>query len=173
MITEGKMLEYVYKGADEDARTGDGKEQSEIGRVDSMLLPFKLIDDPVKLLLGHGMGNVSDISAERLMGEYTSIYGVMGADMTTVSYLIWEVGLLGLGLVLILLLMIFRDAIVVSRRDDIYGAIALGWTGVMVVLLVTLTYQNIIPVASIGLLTWYFSGIIASWRFRMERLQGV
>ncbi len=171
IVTEGKMTEYVYKGADKDSRTGDGKEHSEIGRVDSMIMPFKLIDDPVKLLMGHGMGNVSDIDAKRLQGEYIAQYGVMAAGMTTVSYLIWEIGLFGLGLSLLLLLMLMRDAAVLGQSDDAFGAIALGWTGVMIVMIIVLAYQNIIPVASVGMLMWYVSGIIASKRFRAQRLQ--
>ncbi len=170
-ITEGRMLEYVYKGADKDARADEGREHSEIGRVDSMILPFKLITDPVKLLIGHGIGNVSDISAERLQGAYLEKYGAKAAGMTTVSYLIWETGLLGLMLSLALLMMILRDAVVLSRCDGVFGALALGWTGVIVVLLISLAYQNIIPVAPISMLMWYLSGIIVSQRYRMKRLQ--
>ena len=171
VITEGRMLEYVYKGADKDARSDEGREHSEIGRVDSMVLPFKLITDPVKILIGHGIGNVSDISQERLQGAYLEKYGAKAAGMTTVSYLIWETGLLGLGLSVLILLMIFRDAVVLSRSDGVFGALALGWTGVMVVALVSLAYQNNIPVAPISMLMWYFSGIIVSQRYRMKRIQ--
>ncbi len=169
VITEGKMTEYVYKGADEESRTGGGLEHSEIGRVDSMVLPFKLINDPVKLLIGHGIGNVSDTATTRLQGEYISQYGMKGAGMTTVSYFIWEIGLFGLGMSILMLLLFLKDAVVLSRSNDIYGAIALGWPGVTVLLLIVFAYQNIIPVASIGLLFWYMSGVIVSRCFRMQR----
>ncbi len=171
VITEGRMFEYVYKGADKDARADEGKEHSEIGRVDSMILPFKLINDPVKLLIGHGIGNVSDVSQKRLQGAYLEKYGVMAAGMTTVSYLIWETGLLGLMLSILLLLMIMRDAAVLSRSDGVFGALALGWTGAVVVLLISLAYQNLIPVTPIGVLMWYLSGVIVSQRYRMTRLE--
>ena len=170
-IYEGKMLEYVYRGADKDSRTDREKEQSEIGRVDSMVLPFKLINDPVKLLLGHGMGNVSDISSERLMGEYIGKYGVMGAGMTTVAYLIWETGLVGLFLSVLVLLLILGDAAALSREGGTYGALGLGWCGVIVIMLVLLTYQNNVPVVPIGILMWYLSGVVVSQRFRVQRLR--
>ena len=171
VITEGRLLEYVYKGADVEARTDEGREQSEIGRMDSIVLPFKLIHDPVTLLIGHGVGNVSDISAERLQGAYLEMAISKGAGMTTLSYLIWETGIVGAVLSIVVLLMILRDAAVLSRGDDVFAALALGWTGVIAVLLVTLAYQNLIPVAPIGMLMWYLGGVIVSQRYRMTQTQ--
>ena len=80
-----------------------------------------------------------------------------------------EIGVLGLALVLLLYWMIVRDAVAVAAHDrTIIGALALGWVGVTSVIVMATFYKNIHAFESLSYIFWYFSGVIAATRTRLE-----
>lgn len=168
LLTEDKAAEYVYKGATNESRADEGREHSEIGRIDSFVLPIKLMaKDPLSLLVGRGIGNVSDTFSRYFLGDFTVVGLQHGATMTTLSYQLWEIGLLGSVLSLTFFYFVFKDALFLSWECDASGAIALGWVGVTIILIICLAYKNLVTSTTVGYLMWYWSGYIASesrWR---------
>jgi len=141
----------------------------EVGRVDAIVVPLKDFSrDPTKLAFGLGIGNASlSKLGKQFTGEYFRRYEPFG--QTTAALLILETGILGLTLVFLLHVMIFRDAKVVAARDEgIRGALAAGWTGVMAVLMISMFYKEMIPSGAIAFPFWYFAGLIAAHRMRLR-----
>ncbi len=151
-------MRYIDAGGDKPAR------------VDSLLMPFRVLsDDAIKFIMGLGIGNVSISSLKGFEGEYSYYYTAHGGGQTTVSYLMWELGIVGVLLSLLLFCLIFRDASYLRARGDIVGIIATGWIGVLAVLTITLFYKNIIVFSILSYLFWYLSGYLAAKRCRLGR----
>lgn len=163
-IIAGKAAESVYKGATEENTTNiPGKAMLEIGRVDSMILAIKILSKKgVIVLYGAGLGNASATFSKLLGGEYSWVVDEYGGDFTTVTNLLWEVGIIGLIFSFVLLLMIFKDAFKLRHNKELPGAIALGWLGVILVLGVSMGYTNLISHNAISYLMWFISGYIIS-----------
>jgi hypothetical protein len=156
------MTQYLDKQSDLGS-TG------EVGRIDSLLVPLQTFaSDPIKLAFGVGAGNASVSSlGQNYTGQY---YGVLGryAAMSSGATFIIEIGVLGLGLVMILYWMILRDTFVVALHDStIVGDIALGWLGFTLVIIVSTFYKSLQNFESLSYLFWYFSGMIAAQRLRL------
>ena len=100
-----------------------------MGKVDAIVVPLRVLSrDPSLLGFGLGIGNVSDSAlGADFSGEHFQRYGHF--VQSGLSLLLWETGLLGTGLVLALLAMLFVDAFHVSRGDDFMAALALGMMG--------------------------------------------
>lgn len=149
----------------------------EVGRVDSFVVPLAgLSSDPANLIFGYGIGNASDSSiGHAFVGQK---FRMFGRFLNTVfARIVLELGLLGVGLVLTLMWLIFQDARTVARRDnDYFGALAAGWTAVTAVMVMSIFYREMIADASLSFLFWYFSGLIAAKRMRIadspQRLTG-
>lgn len=137
-----------------------------VGRIDALVFPFKeLSDDPTRLLLGLGVGNISEsFLGQKYSGDYLQEYGSL--TYGAMSRLMWELGLIGVFLLIMLYTKIFRDSIILAKDDSFIGAIALGWTGVLAVLLLSTFYNSSLLTNEIGFLFWYFSGYIASTHAR-------
>jgi hypothetical protein len=163
-IFQGKATESLYKGATEE-NTADipGHAMREIGRVDSMILPIKILSKKgVVVLYGTGLGNASATFSNLLGGEYSWVVEEYGADFTTVGNLLWEIGVIGVLFVITLLIMIFRDAMRLRGNQGTPGAIALGWLGVISVITVSMFYTNLVSHNVVSFLVWFFSGYIIS-----------
>jgi hypothetical protein len=77
-------------------------------------------------------------------------------------------GVLGLSLALALFLLIMRDAFVVAGRDQtLIGAVAVGWVGVTLVMMLATFYKSIHLIESLTYLYAYISGLIAAQRVRL------
>ena len=74
--------------------------------------------------------------------------------------------LLGTGLVLGLLAMLFIDAFHVSRGDDFMAALALGMMGVVAVIALSLPYSTVMDSGALSYLFWYATGLVAAERSR-------
>jgi hypothetical protein len=137
-----------------------------------MLLAFRtLSEDVTKLWFGLGIGNVARSFSDRFEGEYTERYDHMMPHVTTVSFLVWETGVVGLLLVIVGCFLVFQDARACSRADTVEGAFALGWAAVVAVYVVSLAYRNLITPTVFGYLFWYFSGWVAAMRLRSQDLE--
>jgi hypothetical protein len=158
----GRMEAYLSK---RNAQIGTTEE---VGRMDSLTVTMaEVAKDPVTLVFGLGPGNASKSSlGPQFTGEH---YYLLGPFLfTAFAVIISELGLFGLGLVIGLFALIFGDCRAMAKSDNpLRGAIALGWSGVTVIMLVGITYKNTIPAAGLSYLFWYFSGLIAADRMRL------
>jgi hypothetical protein len=155
-----RMERYLWK--DKAAGTTE-----RVGKVDSIVVPLRRLSaDPVTLMFGYGIGNVSDSAlGHGFKGRYNE---VLGAFLTTTfGRIVLETGILGLACVLALMWLILLDAIAVARRSTgVIGALAAGWVGVTVVIGLCIAYADLVPMAALSYLFWYGSGLIAAARMK-------
>ncbi|MFU8814054.1 MAG: hypothetical protein ACNA7W_01835 [Pseudomonadales bacterium] len=136
------------------------------GRVDVVVAAFEEISkDPVTLLVGFGMGSVTPSPIPHL-SAYRPEFVERGITETSAPYILLETGVLGALLWLVFFTMLFRDSQALSRRDGLVGALALGWLGVLPVIVVALFYKAIIPVNAIMYLFWFYCGHVAASHYR-------
>jgi hypothetical protein len=158
-----QVVGYLDRNADVGASGG-------AGRVDSVVVPLQLFSsDPVHLMFGVGIYNASSSGlGNNFTGEYYPLLGKYTTETSGAAFLI-ETGILGLALALLLDWLVFRDAVFVARRDtSLFGALALGWLGIMVVIAIATFYKSLHYFESISYLFWYFAGVIAAQRTRLE-----
>jgi hypothetical protein len=130
------------------------------GRVDAVILPLEILgQEPFKLILGLGIGNVSRSFLKGFEGEYTKYEILVRGSL---SNLLWEIGILGVILFLAFFWFVFFDAKRLRFSNDLSGAIALGWLGVVIILVLSLFYINYMHRNVIVYLFWYISGYIAA-----------
>lgn len=157
---EGRLMTWLAP------QTADIEGQEHrIGRIDVILSPFNEIDEPFKLLFGLGIGNVSEsFLGEEFNGVYFDDYGHL--MYLAFSHMVWEIGIIGTLLVLLLWFKIAMDAWHMRRVDGIIGTLATGWLGVMAVLTLSLMYKDIITAQALSYLFWFYGGYIATMRAR-------
>jgi len=141
----------------------------EIGRLDSIILAYDhLSKDSIKFTVGLGIGNVSNSFSKQLIGEYMEFVH-LGPNETMLSHLMWEVGLIGIILVLIGCGYIFYDSFSLSKNKGVIGGLALGWTAVVAIYILSIPYKDILVQNEIVYLFMYFSGYIASTKILISR----
>jgi hypothetical protein len=137
--------------------------KKDVRRGDAIIVPLQyLTQDPVKLMLGLGIGAVSP---SQLGKNFEGAYYMLFVKFTIISFTTFmlEFGLLGLMVIGALFWMVFSDTLTVLRRDDsLVGALAAGWSGVVVIFAIDVFYTNFHEFASITYLYWYFSGLICA-----------
>jgi hypothetical protein len=161
LTMEGRVEGYLVKGAEVGS-------QREGGRFDGLFAAVsELSKDPLTLTFGFGIGNTSESA---LGDQFTGAYYYLFANLpvTSSTALLLDYGFLGVGLVLLLHWLIFRDSLLFARQDgeDIVRAIAIGWTGVSAVVLLGMFYTKMIPSSAVSFMYWYFSGLIVAARMR-------
>jgi hypothetical protein len=157
---------------DEDKRTALLTRETELGtqeksgRLDSITVPIRyLSNDVVSLTMGLGVGSVTDSAlGPQFIGRYRELFAPF--MRTAFPRLLLETGILGLLLVAAICVRIFYDARQVERAHGtgIVNSLALGWTGVVAVMTVSLFYTDIVAVTSLSYLFWYGSGLVVSGR---------
>ncbi len=150
------------------ARPFFSAEEFKARRIDVMILPLRVLsEDPVRLLLGLGIGNASLSKVDLFSGKYSFLdeYDIFG---NLISRFLWEIGLLGLLLYLLFFTFIFRDARHLAQNCGFTGAFALGWAGVVGIVILTLPYKNIFVSEPLSVLFWYLSGCIAAKNYAMK-----
>lgn len=154
------IQKYLYRGDSED-HLGERK----VGRIDTILFPFKVLsNEPFKLIIGLGMGNVNRTGIRMFEGEYMKYDDNFNSRGLTATSLIWETGLIGFFLNITFLWFVMKDAAAIRSLDNIKGDIALGWIGVVMVLGLSFFYKNAFHERVISYLFWYISGLIVAAR---------
>ena len=162
---EGRVERYFLKGKE----IGD---EGPAGRLDGLIAAASVLaQDPTRAFFGVGIGNASDSSlGQQFVGAYYKM--LEGFPLTSFSFIMLELGLLGLGLVLLLHWRIFRDCAALAHRDNgLLGALAIGWTGISVVIVTALLYGTPITTSSFSYLYWYFSGLLVAAGMRLSARQ--
>jgi hypothetical protein len=160
---EGRVENYMIRADSVDA--------DKAGKMGSWLIASReLAVDPAKFVFGLGIGNVStSFFGEQYAGAYYAKYGHLGG--ATIGSLLWEVGWLGVILVYILCLKIFRDAMYVRTNSGLVGTIGLGWMSVILVVVVAFFYKELVRTNTLSYLFWFYSGYIAATAMRMRIAQ--
>jgi len=156
---------YLYRGFEE------GDLNYSIGRLDSMILPVKVLaDDWMQIMFGFGIGNVSPSSIAGMAGEHVELGKELGFGMTAIGNLIWETGLFGLALYLFLFYLIWRDARRCARVDTESESswYSTWWSTCIVIFVFGMAYKSALLLNELGYMVFFWSGVIASryWRIR-------
>jgi hypothetical protein len=161
--TEGRLEGYVGTG---DAEIG---ETDAVGRVDSIVGSLRFVaKEPVRAAFGLGVGNAMDSA---LGQQFTGAYHKLLEPFLETSFalMVIELGLFGLGLALLAMFLVYQDArVVASRGSGLVSALALGWTGVTAVYVAGFVYKDLIPHESLACLFWFFGGVIAAERMKID-----
>ncbi len=162
---EGRVDEYLSKGSEKI-------ERGRYGRLDAIKLPLQeLSSDSSRLVFGVGIGNVSEsFLGDRFSGEYAEKYGA--ALRGSASVLLWEVGLLGTALMFLFFGLVFTDSFRQNKRDDISGALSLGWTSVTFVAMISMFYTDLINFNAFSYILWFYSGYIVATASKREKVLG-
>ena len=157
--------DYLYRGSQQ------GDFVYSIGRLDSMILPVKVFaDNWMQLFFGLGIGNVSPSPLAGMEGAYVELGKELGFGMTAIGNLIWETGLIGLVLYLLLFVLIWRD----SRRcakldhDSDSSWYCTWWSTCIVIFVFGLAYKSVLQFNEVGYMVFFWSGVIVAryWRLR-------
>jgi hypothetical protein len=152
-----------------EKRSGGGVgAKTEAGRVDTIVVPLHYLEhDAVRLAFGLGVGNASHSNlGQSFTGRYYDLF--QRFVYTSMAVFMLEIGIFGTVLVVLLNWMLLADTLAVARADGtLTGSIAIGWTGVVIIVSIALTYNVVESAESISYVYWYISGLIAARRMQM------
>lgn len=155
-VGEAGFSRYLYSGAAEEGA-------NYIGRFDSVQFAVEHITrDPFKLAFGYGAGNVSLSFLSQFDGEYAAYYERYGVGMTQVTTFLWEIGVVGLLIYLMLYAFVLHDARRLSRLDGEAGVLGQVWATVMVIMTFGLIYKSVFSMTEIGYLFWFYTGVVVA-----------
>lgn len=165
LTQEGRVEGYLVSGAE----IGDTED---VRRGDMIVVPLRFVSqEATRFVFGVGIGNGSRSQlGDGFSGRYFSTIGpFLGTSFGLVTT---ELGMLGLVLVMLLHLQLFRDAKIVARANsELISALALGWCGVVVVMSVAFFYKNVILYDALSVPFWYLSGVIAAERMHLAHVR--
>jgi hypothetical protein len=149
---------YLYKELEA------GSTDKEAGRLDSIAWAYQeLSDDPMKLIFGLGMGNVGPSLISSFAGEYTKGYENYAVDMTTITYLMWEIGIFGILLLLLFFFFLLIDSFALrNSKNEIVSIVSTGWIAVVFLMTFSLVYKNLLTQNVLGFLFFMLSGYLVS-----------
>jgi cell division protein FtsW (lipid II flippase) len=121
-----------------------------------------IIKDIYTAFLGVGPGNASDSFFEKGVGYYYRKYPILKIDSVFLGRFIWEYGYLGLAIFLYILFRLFglAEKICNNSPDPFYKSLALGFEGMMFILVVAAVYSNSFIIDSIGYVFWFMAGYL-------------
>ncbi|GBC60924.1 hypothetical protein DENIS_1884 [Desulfonema ishimotonii] len=154
---------YLFEEDDRD------EDSTNVRRGDALMLAYNYLSrDVYTVIVGLGIGNVmASMFNEAESGKFAT----MGAEKLTLTHLFWESGLSGVITYLCIYLCIFRDVMLLKKRNDAFGTLALGWTSVFMIMVISLIYTNMGHQNVINFLFWYFSGLLLSVMSETEELR--
>lgn len=154
-LTGGYVESYLYTGASEG-------EDRYIGRIDSVDFAVQVLSaDPLKFAFGLGAGNASHSSLPGFDGQYASYYERYGVDVTQVSYFLWEIGIVGLCVYLLLYWFVFQDARLLAKTDGPFAIYGQVWATVLILMTMALMYKSVFTIDEIAYLFWFYTGVVA------------
>jgi hypothetical protein len=163
---QGRLGKYLSSDVGGVGTTKD------VRRGDAIVVPYEfLARDPVRLTFGLGLGAVSPSTlGKNFEGSYYHLFEKF--LILTFTFFLLEFGVLGVLLIAALFWLVFLDTLSVARRDEtLVGALAVGWTGVVVLFALCVFYTVYHEFISVTYLYWYFSGVMCA-RSRALALAG-
>jgi hypothetical protein len=154
---------YLYHGS-------EGKTDEKVGRFDTIVLSYRDLSGNLgAFMFGLGMGNVMETYLQSFAGDGDKKRQY--ADQSTaLPSLFLELGLSGVVVFVAFFFFLFRDTLLLRKSGDIFGSFALGWSAVIVIMGVSLVYNNFIRINILNIAFWYFSGVVAAKAFGMRAL---
>jgi hypothetical protein len=142
--------------------------QHAVRRNDAIRVPIQYLSkDPVKLAFGLGIGNASHSNlGQNFEGDYYDLFQYF--SVLSISTFMLELGMIGTALVFILYALLFFDAIAVAREDTgLRGSLAIGWIGIVPVIVAATFYTSIHLFTMLSFFFWYFGGMVAARRTQL------
>ena len=128
----------------------------------------------MKLISGLGMGAVTNAPFSFFASDQHKGLRIAGKAKVTLSVLIWELGLLGTGLVLAGLALLWFDALKLRYWEGLYGALGLAWTVVIPIFVLAMLWKNTLINNPVMFLFALFTGhMLAGVRLQHESQVGV
>lgn len=139
-----------------------------VGRLDSIENAYDFLDeDFTKLAFGLGIGNVTNPDTISVIeGEYSDQYEDYGAATTTYSFLLWEIGSIGVFITLLIVALLLMDAKRAAVGESFASSLALGWCGVLIMFPLAFLYKDLVHCNVVVALTMYVSGLMACSSYR-------
>jgi hypothetical protein len=137
----------------------------DVRRGDAIEIPLQFLSrDPAQLAFGLGIGSVSPSNfGKNFEGAYFQLFKKF--LITSFTFFLLEFGIFGLITIALLFWLVFMDTLTVARVDaSLIGAVAAGWTGVVVLMALGMVYTILHEFTSVNYLAWYFSGVICARR---------
>lgn len=133
---------------------------------DMRLIPLvetlkRALSDPVFFFFGVGAGNASTSFSAQMTGAYANTLVSLGIVLLGTIILLWEIGFAGIFILLICLFMVFRDAIKLSRKENMYGALGLAMVCMIPIYCVVAFYNNLVDAQVINIPFWLLAGFVA------------
>ncbi|MEA3180302.1 MAG: hypothetical protein QOI59_3825 [Gammaproteobacteria bacterium] len=142
--------------------------QHAVRRNDAIRVPIQYLSkDPVKLAFGLGIGNASHSNlGQNFEGDYYDLFQYF--SVLSISTFMLELGMFGTVVVFILYALLFFDAIAVAREDTgLRGSLAIGWIGIVPVIVAAMFYTSIHLFTILSFYFWYFGGMVAARRTQL------
>jgi len=163
-LTRGDWEWYLYRGA------GTNHSPDIIGRFDSIILPIKILSDSwMQLLFGLGIGNVSPAFLPGMEGEYHALYSQFGFGMTAAGDLIWETGLIGITIYLLIYFFVWRDARRLAKSSTSDRWIGAWWATSMCIFLFGLVYISYIGFNEAIYMLFMWAGFVTARVWQSEK----
>lgn len=161
-LMSGHFSWYLYRGAEVGA-------DSSLGRVDSMILPFKVLSEQwMNMLFGVGIGNASPSFVAGLNGAYFEEFKPYGFGRTAIGNLLWEVGVVGLAIYMTMFIAFFRDARICARAESSLKWGGTWWSVAMLILILALAYKPILVFNETGYFLFLWAGIFGGQAWQLQ-----
>lgn len=154
-----RLEDYLIRADDEKER---------YGRFAKILITVQVISkDPITLFFGLGLGNTTDSAfGIHFEGPLFETYELIKA--ATLSFVLFDVGLIGLTICIFLYVYIWKETKKLSFGEDLYAAVAHAWLVVMVMLLFAVTYRSLVLSYILGFVVTYMSGLMVAESCRRQ-----
>ncbi len=160
-----RMEHYLYKGSTDGYKPPD----TEHSKIDSYIIAYVALSENIlHLLFGLGIGNVSESFLPSLSGVYAEKYSSYDVHLTSLTLILWELGISGVILYYLLFFMTFKYSKRLSIQDSFIGYFSNGWATVSIIIMISTLYTSVFTVNTLGYLYWYFSGYVISENFRYK-----
>lgn len=164
--TTDTLTSYVYRSLDDRAI----QRGNYVPRIDALIFAYRSISQNwPTLLFGAGAGNIiptfkTNQSALKTFADRS------GANKTTLTNLLWELGLLASLIYLFIISLLFRDSYKLGRHNTVTSTFSLGWSIVVILFILAVPYTNTFSLHALSFIFWYFSGLIVSVYYRQQTM---
>jgi hypothetical protein len=150
---DNELTKYMYKGTTERER---------IRRGDALYISIKEQSKDIgRILFGLGMANVVESGIYK-MNQKQKKRLEYRPEMLAITTLIWELGICGSIMHLLMFILIFYDSKKLKNSNHDGRVLGLCWCTVTVMMIMFLFYTNYLRIAMVNYIYWYLSGVVVS-----------